>query len=76
MKIWCLFSIENNYDQPPNNLIAWWSKKPDGDTIRSAISHHESRISNSDVEEILNGVSQRIDNTDYWIDEVEEGTIL
>lgn len=28
MKIWCLFSVENLYDQPPNNLVAWWSQKP------------------------------------------------
>ena len=27
-KIWCLFSIDNNYDQPDNNLVAWWSEKP------------------------------------------------
>ena len=26
--IWCLFSIENNYDQPDNNLEMWWSQKP------------------------------------------------
>lgn len=22
MKIWCLFGVENNYDQPDNDLIA------------------------------------------------------
>jgi hypothetical protein len=26
--IWCLFSVENNYDQPPNNLVAWWPTRP------------------------------------------------
>lgn len=29
MKIWCLFSIANDYDQPYSNLEAWWVKKPD-----------------------------------------------
>lgn len=26
--IWCLFSIDNQYDQPRNNLIAWFSVRP------------------------------------------------
>ena len=25
---WALFSIENNYDQPDNNLVAIWKSKP------------------------------------------------
>lgn len=28
MKIWCLFSVENNYDQPDYNLVTWWAEKP------------------------------------------------
>lgn len=27
--IWCLFSVDNNYDQPDHNLVTWWSKLPD-----------------------------------------------
>ena len=27
-KIWVLFSVANEYDQPDNNLIAWWYHKP------------------------------------------------
>lgn len=26
--IHCLFSIDNNYDQPENNLVCWWPEKP------------------------------------------------
>lgn len=26
--IWCLFSVDNNYDQPDRNLTAWWQTKP------------------------------------------------
>jgi len=26
--IWVLFSIANEYDQPDNNLEAWWFFKP------------------------------------------------
>lgn len=36
MKIFCLFSVENNYDQPDNNLIAWWKEKPSFDTLAKA----------------------------------------
>lgn len=28
MKIWCLFAVDNDYNQPENNLVAWWSDKP------------------------------------------------
>ena len=27
-KIYCLFSVANMYDQPPCNLLAWWSNPP------------------------------------------------
>lgn len=27
-KIYCLFSVANLYDQPPHNLVAWWSNQP------------------------------------------------
>lgn len=26
--IWCLFSVDNNYDQPDHNLVTWWSTLP------------------------------------------------
>ena len=26
--IWCLFSIVNDYNQPPTNLVAAWCSKP------------------------------------------------
>lgn len=28
LKIWCLFSVENDYDQPEHNLRAWWDERP------------------------------------------------
>jgi len=36
-KIWALFSIANNYDQPENNLEAWWFEKPNFDTLSHAL---------------------------------------
>ncbi len=35
--IWCLFSIENNYDQPDNNLVTWWSTLPDVAELQLAL---------------------------------------
>ena len=35
-EIWCLFSIECKYDQPPNNLIAWWENVPTASQIAAA----------------------------------------
>jgi hypothetical protein len=36
-RIWCLFSIANNYDQPEDNLEGWWVTKPSLDQLRKAI---------------------------------------
>ena len=35
--IWCLFSIQNEYDQPDNNLVAWWFEKPEINIIRAIV---------------------------------------
>lgn len=35
-KIWCLFSVENNYDQPEHNLVAWWAEKPEFGVLAKA----------------------------------------
>lgn len=36
--IWCLFSIDNGYDQPANNLVAWWKEKPSLEVLASALN--------------------------------------
>lgn len=35
--IHCLFSVENNYDQPQNNLVCWWPDKPSLAAVASAL---------------------------------------
>lgn len=37
--IWCLFSVANEYNQPENNLVAWWPAKPSKVQIGIAINH-------------------------------------
>ena len=70
-KIWCLFHIENDYNQPKNNLIFWWSHKPTAQNIASSISvdlKHPDGMER--VQDILNGK----ENDGYRIEEVEEGS--
>lgn len=35
--IYCLFGIDNNYDQPKNNLICAWTKKPSHDELKDIL---------------------------------------
>ena len=76
--IFCLFSITNDYDQPPNNLVAWWSAKPSLEILSKALGHQfppqEDELIVSIVK-IWNGDEQKIDNTDYWLAETKEGTV-
>lgn len=37
-KIWCLFSVDNNYGQPNNNLVAWWQDKPSLDVFSNVLA--------------------------------------
>lgn len=39
MDIYALFSVENNYDQPQNNLVAWWGEKPSFDILAKAVGY-------------------------------------
>jgi len=78
MKIWCLFSIANNYDQPRNNLVRWWSAKP---TIEELARVMGSPLGKADDEEVVRVLSlwkgQEVrfpfDDSDYRIQEVAEG---
>lgn len=76
--IWCLLSVDNNYDQPPNNLVAWWPDKPSLEVLAEAIglkfpeSDDEMTIS---VVKIWSGEARRIWNTDYRLELVPAGKL-
>lgn len=83
-EIYCLFSVDNEYYQPNNNLVMWWSSN-DLTEIRNDITAYFMKITglhkyHSEVPDtiddavvaILQGAEQRIDNTDYRLDIVEE----
>lgn len=76
MKIWCLFSIANEYDQPRNNLEAWWSHKPDFEKLASVIKipfDGEKNILN--IVYLHQGQERRIFETDFRLVQVEEGAV-
>ncbi len=79
MKIVCLFSVENNYDQPQNNLICWWREKPSIETLAKALDLRFPASSDSEtlaIVKVWSGEGARIIETDYRLEEVEEGERL
>jgi hypothetical protein len=70
-KIWCLFSIANNYDQPDNNLIAWWSEKPSAEILSILLECSKSLVTH-----LLDGSHERLGETIYRLQEVEEGKTI
>ncbi len=86
--IWCLFSIENNYDQPKNNLVCAWIEKPaikefantfgipdlQKMTIYDAVEKFGEQLQK--ITKIYNGEKVRISNTDYRFEEIKAGQIL
>jgi len=82
-EIWCLFSIENNYDQPDNNLECWWQIKPSIDTLSKAINGRPlGELTNDETIlntcKIFSGSQVQITSgeTAYRLEKVEEGKIL
>ena len=77
-KIWCLFSIENDYDQPFNNLVTWWSEKPTVDKIANAIGLNVDVKQHHDCcGKLYSGIRNvRISNADYRIEEIFEATAM
>ena len=79
MEIVCLFSIVNNYDQPENNLEAWFENKP---TIETLIKHFTVDLSDNEavvnIVKLWNGERVRIYShsdiyTSYRLQTVKEG---
>lgn len=79
MKIWCLFSVENNYDQPDNNLVRWWSQKPTIETLAKFLACPMDKASNDDIVAVVDvwkGEGARIRDVNYRLQEVAENTSL
>lgn len=75
MKIWCLFSILNEYDQPDNNLVAWWATKPTFDVLAQALDFASSEP-NERVWRVLKGQEVSIiGGCDYRLICIGEGVL-
>ena len=75
-KIICLFSVENNYDQPEFNLVCCWPEKPSIEAVAAALGETFPGRDDADTLAVVNiwsGTSARVLNTDYRLEEVEAG---
>lgn len=76
MKIWVLLSVDNNYDQPDNNLVAWWECKPSilelGNVMEIKVDFRKGDVI---LGKIHKGEEVRFENTDYRLREIIEGKL-
>lgn len=80
MKIFALFSIACNYDQPEHNLVAWWASKPDFATLAQAIGLPGFPCAKDEqtllVVNLWQGQAvQDAFNTQYSLEEIPEGVV-
>lgn len=80
--IWCLFSIDNNYDQPDNNLVCFWFEKPSFDTLSKALGWKPfTELSDSNILYVVNlwkgaAAQDTPGGTTYRLQQVREGEVL
>lgn len=75
-QIWCLFSIDNNYDQPPNNLVAWWANKPTIFELAEIVGIElDTKRGDAKVGRLFKGEESRIDGADYRLELVKQGVV-
>lgn len=76
MKAWAIFSIENNYYQPDNNLVALYKDKP---TFEQLLSRFANGRELGELEEyeiigivsLLSGGKYKTFDCEYRLEEVE-----
>ena len=76
IKIWCLFSIDNNYDQPRNNLVAWWNEKPGLSSLCEALG--ATMKTDEDIVNIVRlseGEERKMHETWYRLEQIPEGKL-
>lgn len=76
MTVWAILSIENNYDQPDNNLEKLYKNKPTIEQLKTFF-FEDSPIEELEEDhifflvDILKGKESRFSNTDYRIEKIE-----
>ncbi len=76
-KIWCLFSVANDYDQPDNNLVRWWAEKPTIETLAKFLATPLASAQDDQIVAVVTiwgGKPARISANDtmYRLEEVAE----
>lgn len=79
--VWCLFSIENNYDQPEHNVHTIWAHKPSMEQLGKVLNRAWPGHTDEQTLFIVNlwrgeRVMERPGDTLYRLREVELGERL
>lgn len=79
-KIWCLFSVDANYDQPDNNLVAWWQEKPSIEKLAAFLSQPLDKADDETIAKVVDvwrGKRAHVGyaDTEYRLEEVPEGGV-
>lgn len=80
-KIWCLFSIANDYDQPNNNLVAWWPAKPSLETLAPFVMGPLDRLTDDQIVTLVTiwtgkEAQRSLGDTTFRLEEVEANKSL
>lgn len=79
--IWCLFSVENGYDQPDNNLVLWWSTRPSLEILVAFFAKLMDEAFDEDIVKVVaiwqgHRTALYPGGTGYRLEEVNEGSWL
>ena len=74
--IWVLFSVQNDYNQPENNLEAWWIDKPTIHNVVEILGAARDSDAYKTARLIVEGSDIRYAGVDYRLQQVEKGVIL
>jgi hypothetical protein len=78
--IWCLFSVENDYDQPENNLRAWWGEKPTLEALGKYLCRPLDKSLDTEIATVVDiwlgrRAKFRPGDTSWRLEEVQEGGV-
>ena len=76
MTIWALFGVVNEYYQPEHNLERWWSLKPNVHDVIECLGASRDKEAYKAARLIISGQTVRYDDTDYRLQQIEEGVEL
>jgi hypothetical protein len=79
MNIWCLFSVTHEYDQPSNNLVAWWEEKPSIEKLAETLGMDMKLSKDQDLANLcllwVNGLQHNPGDTDYRLEYIGPGKL-